>query len=206
MQYWKGICLDTVPYALCGIEYVGGDGEQTYEIGHTGVLHMLKQFSVKDIRFFGRRMVRQDISRQRFLEDWEYVIDSSVSEETLGRYMNWFTLDKEDTKKRVSIYQDDEVTKKIIPSWQVISPDNSKSGYVTYNTVEEIENPQRNTVYDIGGNLKIYYHDHWYNFKNLAIDTTELVSNNAMQEIGLAVAPIEGQINYYGTVVQFTYA
>ena len=206
MQYWKGICLDTVPYALCGIEYVGGDGEQTYEIGHTGVLHMLKQFSVKDIRFFGRRMVRQDISRQRFLEDWEYVIDSSVSEETLGRYMNWFTLDKEDTKKRVSIYQDDEVTKKIVPSWQVISPDNSKSGYVTYNTVEEIENPQRNTVYDIGGNLKIYYHDHWYNFKNLAIDTTELVSNNAMQEIGLAVAPIEGQVNYYGTVVQSTYA
>lgn len=206
MQYWKGICLDTVPYALCGIEYVGGDGEQTYEIGHTGVLHMLKQFSVKDIRFFGRRMVRQDISRQRFLEDWEYVIDSSVSEETLGRYMNWFTLDKEDTKKRVSIYQDDEVTKKIVPSWQVISPDNSKSGYVTYNTVEEIENPQRNTVYDIGGKLKIYYHDHWYNFKNLAIDTTELVSNNAMQEIGLAVAPIEGQINYYGTVVQSTYA
>lgn len=206
MQYWKGICLDTVPYALCGIEYVGGDGEQTYEIGHTGVLHMLKQFSVKDIRFFGRRMVRQDISRQRFLEDWEYVIDSSVSEETLGRYMNWFTLDKEDTKKRVSIYQDDEVTKKIVPSWQVISPDNSKSGYVTYNTVEEIENPQRNTVYDIGGKLKIYYHDHWYNFKNLAIDTTELISNNAMQEIGLAVAPIEGQINYYGTVVQSTYA
>lgn len=206
MQYWKGICLDTVPYALCGIEYVGGDGEQTYEIGHTGVLHMLKQFSVKDIRFFGRRMVRQDISRQRFLEDWEYVIDSSVSEETLGRYMNWFTLDKEDTKKRVSIYQDDEISKKIVPSWQVINPDNQKSGYVTYNTVEEIENPQRNTVYDIGGNLKIYYHDHWYNFKNLAIDTTELVSNNAMQEIGLAVAPIEGQINYYGTVVQSTYA
>ena len=206
MQYWKGICLDTVPYALCGIEYVGGDGEQTYEIGHTGVLHMLKQFSVKDIRFFGRRMVRQDISRQRFLEDWEYVIDSSVSEETLGRYMNWFNLDNEDTKKRVSIYQDDEVSEKIVPSWQVINPDNPKSGYITYNTVDEIENPQRNTVYDIGGSLKIYYHDHWYNFKNLAKDTTELVSNNAIQEIGLAVAPIEGQVNYYGTVVQSTYA
>lgn len=206
MQYWKGICLDTVPYALCGIEYVGGDGEQTYEIGHTGVLHMLKQFSVKDIRFFGRRMVRQDISRQRFLEDWEYVIDSSVSEETLGRYMNWFNLDNEDTKKRVSIYQDDELSEKIVPSWQVINPDNPKSGYITYNTVDEIENPQRNTVYDIGGSLKIYYHDHWYNFKNLAKDTTELVSNNAIQEIGLAVAPIEGQVNYYGTVVQSTYA
>ena len=206
MQYWKGICLDTVPYALCGIEYVGGDGEQTYEIGHTGVLHMLKQFSVKDIRFFGRRMVRQDISRQRFLEDWEYVIDSSVSEETLGRYMNWFNLDNEDTKKRVGIYQDDELSEKIVPSWQVINPDNPKSGHVTYNTVDEIENPQRNTVYDIGGSLKIYYHDHWYNFKNLAKDTTELVSNNAIQEIGLAVAPIEGQVNYYGTVVQSTYA
>ena len=206
MQYWKGICLDTVPYALCGIEYVGGDGEQTYEIGHTGVLHMLKQFSVKDIRFFGRRMVRQDISRQRFLEDWEYVIDSSVSEETLGRYMNWFNLDNEDTKKRVGMYQDDELSEKIVPSWRVINSNNQKSGHVTYNTVDEIENPQRNTVYDIGGSLKIYYHDHWYNFKNLAKDTTELVSNNAIQEIGLAVAPIEGQVNYYGTVVQSTYA
>lgn len=208
MQYWKGICLDTVPFALCGIEYVNGNGEQMYEIGHTGVLHMLKDFAVKDIRFFGRRMSRQDISRQRFLEDWEYVIDESVSDETLGRHMNWFNLANEDTQKRVSINQDDaDSSDMIVPFWNIVAKDGEVTKKtVTYNNVKEITNPQRNTVYDVGGNLKIYYHSKWYDFKRLNKDTTDLRPNLATQEIGLAVAPIEGQVNYYGTVVQSTYA
>lgn len=187
MQYWKGICLDTSPYALCGIEYVGVDEEQTYEIGHTGVLHMLKDFSVKDIRFFGRRMVQQDITRQPFLEDWEYVIDSSVSSNTKAQSWNWFNSNSPD--KIANVLNDEDL-----------------SNTQTYNNVSEIINPKRNTVYDIAGKLKIYYHDNWYDFKQLQNDTTNLLPNNATQEIGLAVVPIEGQINYYGLVVQSTYS
>lgn len=206
MQYWKGICLDTIPFALCGIEYVNGNGEQTYEIGHTGVLHMLKNFAVKDIRFFGRRMSRQDFSRQKFLEDWEYVIDESVSDETLGRHMNWFDLNKIDTGKQVSIAEDGDISDSIVPFWNIVESPEKRTSYITYNNVNEVKNPQRNTVYDIGGNLKIYYHSKWYDFKRLSKDTTNLSPNTATQEIGLAVAPIEGQVNYYGTVVQSTYA
>lgn len=187
MQYWKGICLDTSPYALCGIEYVGVDEEQTYEIGHTGILHMLKDFSVKDIRFFGRRMVQQDITRQPFLEDWEYVIDSSVSSNTKAQSWNWFNSNSPD--KIANVLNDEDL-----------------SNTQTYNSVSEIINPKRNTVYDIAGKLKIYYHDNWYDFKQLQNDTTNLLPNNATQEIGLAVVPIEGQINYYGLVVQSTYS
>ena len=184
MQFWKGICLDTVPYSLCEIQYVNGESKQIYEVGYTGVLHMLKDFAVKDIRFLGRRMSRQDFARQRFLEDWEYVIDPTVSEETLGEYRNWYSINEGNKSYRIQ----------------------NKGEYITYDNVDEIPNPVRNTVYDVSGVLKIFYHDKWYNFKHLTTDETNLSPNRATQEIGLAVAPIEGQINYYGTVVQSTYA
>ena len=37
---------------------------------------MLKDVPVQDMCFIGRRMKEQALSRQRFLEDWEYVLDT----------------------------------------------------------------------------------------------------------------------------------
>ena len=77
MQYWRGICLDVEPFAIAHIQYYKEDDYNDYVVGETGVLHMLKNVPVQDMCFMGRRMKQQDISRQRFLEDWEYVVDES---------------------------------------------------------------------------------------------------------------------------------
>ena len=81
MQWWRGICLDVTPFALASIQYYGDTEYKTYEVGDTGVLHMLRDTAVKDMCFLGRRMSVVDISRQPFLESWECVVD----EETTGQ-------------------------------------------------------------------------------------------------------------------------
>lgn len=211
MQFWKGICIDATPFALVGIEYVNSDGEQVYEIGHTGVLHLLKNMAIKDVRFFGRRMTRQDISRQPYLDDWEYVIDDSVGNDTIGKELNWFSLDNINTNKTVGIYNsaDEMPQTNIVPTWFIINDNKHKEKTKQtrrYATTSDIKHPKRNTVYDIGGQLKIYYHDQWFNFKQIAIDNTNIVGNSSTQEIGLITAPVEGQINYFGTVIKSTFS
>ena len=142
MQYWRGICLDVEPYAVAHIQYYKEDEYNDYLVGGTGVLHMIKNVPVQDMCFMGRRMSQKDFSRQRFLDDWEYVLDSRE-----------------------------------------------------YTSSIDIENPQRNTVYNINGELKIYYKDDWYDF-----------TQNENGGTGIAHVPIEGMINYLGNVVQSTYA
>ena len=77
MQYWRGICLDVTPFAVAHIRYYKEDTYNDYVVGETGVLHMLKDVPVQDMCFLGRRMKQQDISRQRFLEEWEYALDEN---------------------------------------------------------------------------------------------------------------------------------
>lgn len=141
MQYWRGICLDVEPYAIAHIQYYKEDDYNDYIVGGTGVLHMIKTVPVQDMCFVGRRMTPKPLSRQRFLDDWEYVTD-----------------------------------------------DNSQ----TYDSIDEIASPQRNTVYNVNSVLKIYYKDNWYDFTQY-------------DNYGIAHVPIEGMINYLGNVVQSTY-
>lgn len=77
MQWWRGICLDVDPFAIASIEYYGDTSYNNYEVGDTGVLHMLRDTEVQDMCFIGRRMHIVDSSRQDFLQSWECVIDNS---------------------------------------------------------------------------------------------------------------------------------
>lgn len=144
MQYWRGICLDVEPYAVARIQYYKDDDYNNYVVGGTGVLHMTKNAPVQDMCFLGRRMTKKPVSQQRFLDDWEYVLDNSMTE----------------------------------------------TGYPSIN---EIQNPQRNTVYLIQNQLKIYYKDQWWDFAENSDGT------------GLAKVPIEGMINYLGNIIQSNY-
>ena len=76
----------------------------------------------------------------------------------------------------------------------------------TYSDTSQITNPQVNCVYSFaGGSLKIYYFDgSWYNYQEMNIDTTNVSDNKATSQVGLAMVPITGQINYYGTVMQIS--
>ena len=78
MQWWGGICLDVDPFAMVNIEYYNETKYQTYEVGDTGVLHMLRDTNVQDMCFIGKRMHIVDYERQDFLQPWECVIEPTT--------------------------------------------------------------------------------------------------------------------------------
>lgn len=146
MQWWRGICLDVDPYAMVNIEYYNDTKYHTYEVGGTGVLHMLRDTSVQDMCFIGKRMRVVDFSRQDFLQEWECVVDPTP--------------------------------------------------YVSNKSVEQIKNPKYNTVYNVNGELYIYYlNGEWYDAKYL----------DDVDDTILAAVPVEGSISYYGSVIRNSY-
>ena len=75
-----------------------------------------------------------------------------------------------------------------------------------YMSIAEIVTPVRNTVYKINDSFKIYYSDgKWYSFEMLPLDETNVAANVTSEKVGLAKVPVQGQINYYGSVVQSSY-
>lgn len=193
MQYWRGICLDVESYAIAHIQYYRDDDYNDYLVGGTGVLHMIKNVPVKDMCFMGRRMTQKDFSRQEYLDDWEYVLDPGPEDddEEISDIAYW----NEDLEHPVGI-NFDRMKKKYSTIWNITEMTLNEitkagEGYVG---VEDIAEPKRNTVYNINGELKIYYKDDWYDFTQNSDGT------------GVAHVPIEGMINYLGNVVQSTYA
>lgn len=77
MQFWRGICIDVTPYAVVEITYKQLNNPQTYVVGATGVLHMMQNFQVQDMRFLGKSMVRQPIERQKYLAEHEFCEDDA---------------------------------------------------------------------------------------------------------------------------------
>lgn len=65
-----------------------------------------------------------------------------------------------------------------------------------YNAVSEIKEPILNCVYNIAGNLKIYYQHQWYDFQE---DTSTTPST------GIAAVPTDATINYVGDVIKSTF-
>lgn len=136
MQWWRGVCCDVTPYALVNIEYYGETSYETYEIGGTGVLHMLRDTPVQDMCFIGRRMRIVDASRQPFLEGWECVLDESAETVTLSGESD---AEKIETLESRAVQED------------------------ANSIFDAIEDPKYNTVYSINGALYIYYvNGIWY--------------------------------------------
>ena len=71
------VTKDVEPYAIAHIRYYRDDNYNDYLVGGTGVLHMIKNVPVQDMCFMGRRMTQKDFSRQEYLDDWEFVVDST---------------------------------------------------------------------------------------------------------------------------------
>ena len=77
------------------------------------------------------------------------------------------------------------------------------AGTKAYNSKDEIKKPVLNTVYNINNELKLYYNYQWYDFAFASIDTID--GNTSTERIGIAAMPVEGMINYYGTVMTTNY-
>lgn len=212
MEYWQGICLDVTPYAMCAIQYDGVNGTTTYEVGGTGVLHMLKDFNVKDIEFLGRRMkIYTDMKKQKYLHEWECVLDSSVtSSPEVASKLNWFTVANVDTKNKVTIYDDGENADgndNIVTTFRRVGEQSlGAKGVSPYANTAAIHNPKRNVVYLLDdGSMKIYYDNNFYDFEIQSRDTADFSVPNSttdQYEVGLAKVPVQGYVNYFGSVVQ----
>lgn len=194
MNWWKGICLDVSPFAMVNICYYGENKYTTYEIGDTGILHMMKNTSVHDMCFIGRRMHIVDKSRANFLEDWECVLDESVDiNDKDGLVWHW-------------VHEDDSSTEETRMKWYYL--DNHEEGSVSSavqwtimdkfsNSFGGIKHPQYNTIYRIEDKLYIYYiNGLWYPVQYIE-DSDDTV---------LAEVPVEGIVSYYGEVIRNTYA
>ena len=199
MKYWKGICLDVTPYAVASIKYHNEDEYKNYLVGGTGVLHMLRDVPVDDICFLGIRM--KLTNKKKYLQENEFRLDSSVGA-TSATALNWFTvIDNTDTKQPVSVVQDEqEPQDSFDEAWNPIGMD---AGTQMYNSIDEIKKPILNTVYNINNELKLYYNYQWYDFAFASIDTID--GNTSTERIGIAAMPVEGMINYYGTVMTTNY-
>ena len=190
MQYWRGICVDVDPFSILHLQYYKEDEYHDYIVGDTGVLHLQRNFDVQDMCFLGKRMHERPIERQPYLEEWEYVLDKSVTEgvEGQGDTAYW----NDDGVNEVIIQYDAE-NKEYSTDWEQILTNGQTTADLGYASTNEIKEPKLNTVYLVNGELKIYYQYKWYKFQKKTEGT------------GWASVPVEGIVNYYGNVVQSDY-
>lgn len=199
MQWWRGICLDVDPYALVNIKYHGENTYTTYEVGDTGVLHMLRDTSVQDMCFIGKRMHIVDKTRRPFLENWECVLDDSVDATT------WYTVLGVDTLQPVTVTFDDADPITILGNrWNTlgdmesVTASNTRASHAVSDSISRaVAHPKYNTVYRINGQTYIYYvNGQWY-----PVEIDDEVENTI-----IAAVPIEGIVSYYGQIIRNTYS
>ena len=174
---------------MVSIKYYNDTRYQTYEIGDTGVLHMLRDTNVQDMCFIGKRMHIVDPSRQPFLENWECVLDSSAGDGT-SVISYWLDDHYNSTGNPVKLQQDDDKAVTLLKMrWEGLFSNIN-------DIVKDIPNPQYNTLYFINGNYYIYYvNGNWY-----PVEFSPEVESTV-----LAAVPIEGIVSYYGNVIRNSY-
>lgn len=220
MASWSGIGFDVTPYAFFEILF---EGDSTYEkrlVGRTGVYNLMTDFEVVDLQSLGRRMTKSRMDNRPYLDEWEYILDQSVTNEpepfSSSYWYNFMTSPSQDIIV--------EPTENIVylgligsggtidmrePTnrWTELDNINEEEELYGYLKIENIKNPQYNTVYKIvdknGENpvFVLYYVDQgWYQVifekKNDEYDFSECIAR----------VPIYGMINYRGTVIKKTYS
>lgn len=214
MQYWRGISLDVTPYALVSIKYRTGQSVDNnfsnYIVGETGVLNLLKDFDIQDIRFRGRKMMVK--KRQDYLKPWECYLSESVTkaifDKTTKLYRHLVT--QESTDLSTIIYQsDDPKTGNSVNEEILSTKDGDAYDPSSYRSLADIENPKHNTVYYVKNKTYIYYiNEEWYEVSLNADGPKE--KDDKLEEYPtslsiIASVPVEGMINYYGSVIRSDY-
>ena len=155
-------------------------------------------------------MIEAPAERSSYLDDWEYVIDSSIYEASSGqdvsRQSHWWVLNANNSKDKtinllikVSFTQtfNDSAIRNIINDWYNLD---KKTFYNKY----EIKEPQINTVYGVVNDMgffeyKIYYQDYgWYNIIFPNIDRNDYT-------IAHAKVPVYGMIDYRTNILKKTW-
>lgn len=212
LNYWKGSGVDVSPYAVIGIKYRQHTDYKDFVVGRTGVLSFINDVPTEDIIFYGRRMVQTDISRQPYLDEWEYVLSDQLALELSQLqpdpeyWWNWVQGQSQKTQTLVAFYLGvtvsdlEEATKHATEEQLHYFYNLWLDVYV--NNTSEILQPKINTLYPIATNgithYFIYYIDgHWYE-----IDESR---SNLQEGYIVAKVPVYGYVNYTGEIIRSWY-
>lgn len=226
VDYWQAISFDGTPYTVLNVQPTSSLNSTRYIVGRSGVLNLQTDYSTLNMYISGKRMVRAPMSRQPYLDEWEYVLDNSVftgqqeSESDNGVYWwvvyNNATTEETDIIVKIHIEQPEQSTE-VIPidensniTLDVLDFDEdaarviAKDWYELENThyiVSEIINPQPNTVYGVINTTgvieyKIYYLDRGW--FNITFATDE--ENKIDYSIAYAQVPVYGMIDYRASI------
>lgn len=219
VDYWKAISFDGTPYTILNIKSTSDLASTRYIVGRSGVLNLQTDYPTDALYVNGKRMIQAPISRQKYLDEWEYVIDGSVYEalnyhgednsgsqywyvvyENIGANISdWVSSDEIGEGIPVIIYLSENVSdlstaRDIIDGWYELGDTSSIT------KVEYLE-PMPNTVYAIantagGFDYKIYYLDEgWFNIEFPNIADKDL-------SIAHAHVPVYGMIEYRATIMK----
>lgn len=216
---WTAVGFEGTPYTILNIQSMSNTSSERFIVGRTGTLNLETDYPTTGLYVNGKRMVQAPISRQKYLDEWEYVIDASVydaindtPQEQAGEqywyivYNNsgidlndWVDSSVLGEGVPVIIYLSDnewteETAREVIDGWYQLNDTNSISN------VQYLD-PMPNTVYAIantagGYDYKIYYLDEgWFNieFPNIA---------NGDLSLANARVPVYGMINYKATIMK----
>ena len=212
VEDWNAFSYEGTPYTILNIQGISDTQSQSIIVGRTGTLTLEDDYATKNIAVNGKRMVEAPISRQDYLDEWEYVLDpsvygSSADQETEGYwwivYNHGTGYDIEDWNQSniaVWLYINEPYTNKTT-AYQVIKDWYELDDPSLYYDQAKIVNPKPNTVYGIvntTGNIEywIYYLDRgWFvvEFPNI---------ENGDYSIANVKVPVYGMFNYRATIMK----
>ena len=229
MNYFKGVCFDITPYSVVSVKYYDEDNYHQYMIGETGILHLLGDTPVQDIKFLGRKFVKkeqdntlwyigntmQQNASSPILREYEYYFDDSVDPDwiygtTLAK--KWHDIDGTETEDTVFMqFEEDGVTTdidgedQITNLWHQISSDDKSSVSGGYTAFTDITHPKVNYVYRINNSYYIYYIDgEWYPVTMAGLESS---SSNPFkqQKTIIAEIPPQGHVDFKGQILKTWY-
>lgn len=84
--YWKGLNIESDPYSIYEITYKEGinnivntNEKNKYIIPRTGTLNLSQDYKISTCRAAGKQMFVVDENRKSYLDEWECVLDESIT-------------------------------------------------------------------------------------------------------------------------------
>lgn len=214
IDYWTAMTFDGTPYTILNLRSTADNASTQFIVGRTGVLNLQTDYPTASMYINGKRMIQAPISRQDYLDEWEYVIDQSVysgqQDDPVEGGTYWWIVynDKDPIESGIlvkihlenpTILDDEglefniEDAKDVAEVWYTLED-------AHYDTTEILE-PKPNTIYGVintEGTLeyKIYYLDWgWFN-----VEFPNAREND--YSIAYARVPVYGMIEYRATILK----
>ena len=230
LVYWKGINIESDPYSIYEISYresvtgvVQAGEKNTYIIPRSGTLNLLKNYEVLSCWAAGRQMFVVDEERKSYLDEWECVLDETVTNpyvpgNTISDGEYWYLVKSSDSIELDKDNNNNYILVKIrvadnnlyivnndSEEAQLLSWDDFNDGILDiyedwFNLdalsnciINNITNPDYNKVYRIIDNNFVSYYMIYY--LNQGWYPIEFI-DNSHQDVMRAKVPISGMIEY----------